>query len=93
MVSIEYKDVEVVVTNSYYRPMWRQPVKCGKTTAYILHPAIYRISVTYNGAEYTVSGSDTYRKYKNRVGEMVTGTLEERRYDNGNISLKITELE
>lgn len=93
LVNTEYQKVEVVITDEYYRGMYITPIFNGKTTIMITHPAVYQITVEYNGVEYTISGSDTYNKYKDNVGQTVTGTLEIRTYDNSNIRYNITSLE
>lgn len=92
LVNTEYQEVEVKIVDSYHRGMWMQPVRAGKVTTYITHSAVYKITVEYNGVEYSVSGSDTYRKYKGRIGSMTTGTLEINTYDDGTVKYDITKL-
>lgn len=95
LVSTEYENVEVKITDVYYKPSYT-------TTTYNValkmpmvqaHPAVYRITIEYNGIEYTLSDSDTYNKYKDKVGQMVAGTLRIRTYDDGTVKHDITELE
>lgn len=43
--------------------------------------------------EYTISGSDTYNKYKEKVGQIAIGALEIRTYDDGTVKYDITALE
>ena len=93
LVNKECKNVEVNIVDEYHRGMYMTPVFNGKTTAMITHPAVYRITVEYNGVEYTISGSDTYNKYKEKVGQTATGTLEIRTYDDGTVKYDITALE
>ncbi len=93
LVNIEYSDVEVTVVDSYYSPMWLQPIIVGKTTSFITHPAIYRITVEYNDLEFNISGSDTYNKYKNKTGETTIGVLEIYTYDDNTVRYNISELE
>ena len=92
-ISTEYENVEVTVIDSYHRGIWRQPVRSGKTTTYITYPEVWQITVEYNGVEYTVSGNDTYNKYKDKIGQIITGKLEIRTYDNGTIKHDIISLE
>lgn len=92
-INTEYENVEVTVVDEYHRAMWIQPIFNGKTTTMITHPAIYRITVEYNDIEYTISGSDTYNKYKNKVGQIVIGALEIRTYDDGTVKYDIVSLE
>lgn len=93
LVSTEYKNVEVNIIDEYHKGMYITPVFNGKTITMITHPAVYRITVEYNGVEYTISGSDTYNKYKEKVGQTAIGTLEIRTYDDGTVKYDITELE
>ena len=93
LVNKECENVEVSIVDKYHRGMYVTPVFNGKTTTMITHPAVYRITVEYNGVEYTISGSDTYNKYKEKVGQTATGTLEIRTYDDGSVKYDITALE
>lgn len=92
-ISTDYENVEVAIVDKYHRAMWLQPVRAGKTTTYITHPATWYITVEYDGVKYTVHGSETYNKYKDKIGQTATGTLEIKTYDNGNITYDIIELE
>ena len=92
LISKEYKEVEVVVIDKYYRAMYITPMKVGKVTMMQTHPAKYRITVKYNDVKYTLNGKKTYDKYKDKVGETVIGVLEIRTYDDGTIKYDITEL-
>lgn len=93
LVSTECKNVEVNIVDEYYRGMYVTPIFNGKTTSMITHPAVYRITVEYNGVEYTISDRDTYNKYKEKVGQIAIGTLEIRTYVDGTVKYVITELE
>lgn len=93
LVSTEYENVEVNIIDEYHKGMYITHVFNGKTTTMITHPAVYRITVEYNGVEYTISGSDTYNKYKEKVGQIAIGTLQIRTYDDGTVKYDITELE
>lgn len=92
-ISTEYETVEVNIIDEYYYPEWFQPVTSGRMTSLITHPATYRITVEYNGVEYTFSDSDTYDRYADKVGQTTTGTLEIRSYDDGTTRYVITSLE
>ena len=93
LVSTECENVEVNIVDEYHRGMYVTPVFNGKTTTMITHPAVYRITVEYNGVEYTISGSDIYNKYKEKVGQIAIGTLQIRTYDDGTVKYDITALE
>lgn len=92
-ISTEHENVEVNVVGEYYRGSYTTPMKVGKTTTMLNHPAVYQITVEYDDVEYTISGSDTYEKYKDKVGQTTMGTLEIRKYDDGSIRHDIVSLE
>lgn len=93
VINTEYQEVEVKIVDSYHRGAWMQPVRAGKVTTFVTHPAVYKITVEYNGVEYSVRGSDTYNKYKKCIGSTTTGTLEINTYDDGTIKYDITKLQ
>lgn len=92
-ISTEYENVEVTIVDEYYRGTYITPMRIGKVTTMQTHPAVYRISVEYDSIEYTISSSETYKKYKDKVGQTVIGTLEIRTYDDGSVRYNITELQ
>lgn len=92
-ISTEYENVEVNIVDEYHRGMYTTPMRVGKVTTIQTHPAVYRITVEYNDVEYTISGSDTYNKYKDKVGQTTIGTLEIRTYDDGSVRYDITSLD
>lgn len=87
-ISTEYENVEVVITDEYYSPMWMQ-VKPVMMT----HPAVYKITVQHDGNEYTIDDADTYNKYNDKVGQTAIGQLETKTYDNGTVTYDIVSLE
>lgn len=92
-INTEYENVEVTVIDEYYRAKYIQPIYNGKSIIMVNHPAVYNITVEYNGIEYTIDDSDTYNKYKDKVKQTAIGTLEIRTYDNGTIKYDIVSLE
>ena len=94
-ISVETSTVQVKVTNEYHRAayttMYYSPAT--KTMLPQSHPAVYRITVEYNGVEYDISGSDTYNKYFDKVGEYVNGTLQTKKYDDRTVRYDIVGLE
>ena len=92
-VGVEYESVEVTVVDEYHRGVFLTPIITGKVTTFVTHPAVYRITVEYDGAEYTVNGSDTYYDYKDKIGQIVIGELEIATYDDGSVKYNIVGLE
>jgi hypothetical protein len=92
-ISTECETVEVVIVDEYYRSAYTTIMFTGKVMVPVVHAAVYRITVAYNGVEYTIGGSDTYNKYKNMVGETAIGTLEIKTYDDGTVKYDIVSLE
>lgn len=84
-VNTEYRDVEVKIVNVYRRGARRVG------SAY--RPAKHKVTVEYNDSEYVISGRETYNKYKDRIGQTTSGTLETRTYDDGTTRQYITQLE
>lgn len=94
-ISTETSTVKVKVTDKYYKAahttMYYNPAAC---TYYTLRdPAVYEITVEYDGKKYEFSGRDTYDKYSKRIGEYVNGTLRTKKYDNGKTIRYIVDLE
>lgn len=92
IVSTEYETVEVEIVDSYHRAMYMTPVRAGKVTTFVTHPAVWHIYVVCDGIEYTISGSDIYNVYKDRIGETVTATLQIDYYDGGTIKRDVVAL-
>lgn len=92
IIDTEYEEVEVKIVDEYHRGMWLQPVYTGKVHTFITHPAVHRITVEYNGVEYTVDGEETYYEYRDNIGQTVTGILEISTYDDDSIRYDVIEL-
>lgn len=92
LIDTQYSTVNVKIVDECYRGSYVSPVVSGKTTTFITHPAVYKITVEYNDVDYVISGRDKYIKYSEKIGEYTTGTLETRRYDDGTVRYNITEL-
>lgn len=91
-ISTEYETVEVTIVEEYHRGMYVTPMIVNKMTTMITHPAVYQIIVAYDGNEYTIDGSETYEKFKDKVGETVLGELEIKTYSNGTVEHTIVSL-
>lgn len=94
-ISTETSTVQVKITDEYHRAAYTTMHynSATKTMMPQSHPAVYRITVEYNGIEYVISGRDTYDKYSNRVGEYINGTLQIKKYDDGTVRYDIVGLE
>ena len=66
-ISTETSTVQVKIIDEYHRAayttMYYSPAT--KTMKPQSHPAVYRITVEYNGVEYNISDSNTYNKPRN----------------------------
>jgi len=92
-ISTEQKTVEVIIVDEYHRSSYMTPMSAGKVIIMHRHPAVYQITVKYNDTEYTIDEEDTYNRYKNKIGETTTGTLEIRTYEDGSVRYFIVSLE
>ena len=92
-ISTEQETVEVIIVDEYHRSSYMTPMSAGKVIIMHRHPAVYQITVKYNDTEYTIDDEDTYNRYKNRIGETTTGTLEIRTYEDGSVRYDIVALE
>lgn len=92
VIDTQYETVEVVIVDSYHRGMYMTPVRAGKVTTYVTHPAVWRIYVMYDGVQYTLSGSDIYNAYVDKIGETAEATLQIDYYDDGTIKRDIISL-
>lgn len=92
-VSTEYEYVPVKITDAQRWSAETYPVISGKVITFIHVPASYRITVEYDSIKYSLSGSKTYYKYRDKIGETAKGKLETKRYDNGDTKFRIVSLE
>ena len=97
LVDTTYEEVEVTIIDSCYQAAkyvptaMYSPIRIGNLNLQRVSAKWY-IYVKYNDVEYTISGENTYRAYKDRIGETVMGTLKTNTYDDGSIYLDITEI-
>jgi hypothetical protein len=94
-ISTETSTVQVKITDEYHRAAYTTMHYNSATKTMIpqSHPAVYRITVEYDGVEYDISGSDTYNKYSDKIGEYTNGILQTKKYDDGSVKYNIIELE
>lgn len=93
-ISTETSTVQVKIIDEYHRAAYitMHYNSATKTMIPQSHPAVYRITVEYNGAEYYISGSNTYNKYSDKIEEYVEGILETKKYDDGTVKYNIVDL-
>ena len=82
-VKRETENVVGVVMDTNFTPARIIPVRCGKITTFISHPACYSVYVEYNGIEEVFNNSFLYDNYK--VGDNIDLVLITIYYDNGDI--------
>lgn len=92
-VSTEYKHVPVKIIDAESRSAYSYPVRVGKTTSIRVVPASYNTVVEYDSMEYSLSSSETYYKYRDKIGKIAKGKLETKRYDDGSAKVRIVSLE
>lgn len=92
VINTEYKEVDVKITDTYHRAAYTTPIRAGKVTSIVAHPAIYRIYVAYEGIEYTLNGNGIYGKYKNKIGQTVKGKLKIDTYNDNTVKYDIIKI-
>jgi len=92
-VSTEYEYVPVKIIDAKRRSAYSYPVRVGKTTSIRVVPASYNTVVEYDSVEYSLSSSETYYKYRDKIGKTAKGKLETKRYDDGSTKVRIVSLE
>ena len=92
-VSTEYEYVPVKIMDAESRSAYSYPVRVGKTTSIRVVPASYNTVVEYDSMEYSLSSSETYYKYRDKIGKTAKGKLETKRYDDGSAKVRIVSLE
>lgn len=93
VVDTKQEEVLVKVVDEYSRGSYMLPMQAGKVTTWVTYPATHRITVEYDGVEFTINGEETYYKYKDQVGMIASATLETRTYDDGTVKYDIIALE
>lgn len=83
LVSTEYKDVEVKIVDCYHRDSYTTFVCRGKSIVPIRHSEVNTVTVDYDDNQYVIEGEEIYYKYKDKIGETVTGVLEVKSYEDG----------
>ena len=94
-ISTETSTVNVKVIEQYHKDdgiLYCYNVSL-KQTMMLPDAAINRITVEYDGVQYSFDDQATYDKYFDKVGKYVKGTLETRKYGDGTIKQRIISLD
>lgn len=92
LISTEYKDVEVKIVDCYHRDEYTTFVCRGKSIVPIRHSEVNAVTVSYDDNQYVIEGAEVYYKYKDKIGETVTGVLEIKNYEDGTKRFDIISL-
>lgn len=89
LINTETQEVDATVTDIYHQAMWLQPIKCGKITTYITHPAQYKVTFVYEDITLTVDDKELYDRYKDKIGTTVKCDLITEYYDDNSVRQKL----
>ena len=92
VVSEETYEAPVRIIDTDYDPSYITPMKVGKTTTFITHPADYDVTVEYAGVEYVLDSHADYDAAKEKVGSSMQATIIKTRYDDGTTKIQVTGL-
>lgn len=65
--STEDSTVQVKIVDQYYRGPYMTSMYTGKSFMYMPHPAVYRITVEYNGEQYYLTDKESYELYHDKI--------------------------
>lgn len=92
LINTEYKDVEVKIVDCYHRNSYTTFICHGKSIVPMRHSEVNKVIVSYDDNKYVIEGKEVYYKYKDKIGETVTGVLEIKNYEDGTKRLDIISL-
>ena len=92
VVNKETYDAPVRIVDTDYDPSYITPMKVGKVTSFITHPADYDVTVEYGGQEYNIDGKEYYDFAKEKIGSSVQATIVKTKYDDGTTKFEVTGL-
>lgn len=90
--STEDSTVQVKIVDEYYRGPYTTSIYTGKAFMYMPNPAVYRITVEYNGGQYYLTDEESYELYHDKIGETTDALLRTTKWDNGNVTYDIIGL-
>ena len=85
VIKTEERTVNAVITDTYHKDKWLQPVFNGKTTTLITHSEKNYVYIEYDGVKETINSKEAYELYKDSIGKEIPVTLRLTYYDDGNI--------
>lgn len=91
-ISTEYEDIEVVIVDTYHQPYYITSTYIGGKLSFTHHPSVYRTYIECKYGEFTLSDSDTYYTFRDKIGETAVGVLETKTYDDGDVFRRITSI-
>lgn len=90
--STEDSTVQVKIVDEYHHGSYITSVYTGKSFMCIPHPAVYRITVEYNGEQYYLTDEESYELYHDKIGETADALFRTTKWDNGNVTYDIVGL-
>lgn len=90
--STEDSTVQVKIIDEYHHGSYMTSVYTDKSFMYTPHPAVYRITVEYNGEQYYLTDEESYELYHDKIGETADALLRTTKCDNGNVTYDIVGL-
>ena len=69
------------------------PVRCGKSFTMLSHPAVYRITIEYEGNKYSINDEETYMKYSTKIDSETKAIFYVKTYDDGSKKYYLDSIE
>lgn len=92
-VSIDYETVSVKIVDEEHHDSYLMPIYVNNCLTYISHPSTNKIVVEYNNNKYSIYSYETYKKYRNSVGEYVEADFKVKTYEDGTKSYSLVSLQ
>ena len=73
--------VDATIVDTYHKNAWIQPMRVGKVTTFINHPAKHCVVVEYDGIKLTINDREIYQQYKDQIGQTIKCKLITDYYD------------
>ena len=92
-ISKDYETETVKIVDEYHRGHYVTPVRCGKSFTMVSHPAVYRITVEYEGNKYSINDEETYMKYSTKIDSETKAIFYVKTYDDGSKKYYLDSIE